>query len=434
MRDKKLQKMSFQQLEIRAILDKVLYVLILLFSTLIILRPLSFVTVGDFRVYLSGVAEVISNEKVYDPSRGNFGKRYFNGPLLAWLLSPFLMVPESLALFLFRTISLISTITLVWLVFRRKLVRREIFLIVIVTLLLFSSRMNMNLAQGASISALSGCAGIYLLLDNSLKSKTPTIFLSAFLLSITFNYKPQLSLIVLFYLCIILRKFKFSLYFIAINGFYELACVVSGRNATYLNWLELLLARSTRIAESGSQDIVGPYALIGALLQFPVQLTYLFPIAMVTILLAVRNHRQNISTAFWLLGIGTFLGPYSPAQDALLLSILFLKEVIARKSTIEGDRYQNSRSLAIFATFTLALQVLATENSFSNSMILGFCLAVIFRELELHLVRWRAFLIMAFISSLIPLYFKYDHIVYDIAGLSTFMMGIFGLWILHKKT
>lgn len=426
--------MSFKQFDIREILDKALYVLILVSSILIIFRPLSFVTVGDFRVYLTGVAEVISNETVYDPSRGNFGKRYFNGPLLAWLLSPFLTIPESLALILFRTISLISTVTLVWLIFRRELVQRKTFLIVIVSLLLFSSRMNINLAQGASISALSGCAGIYLLLNNSLKSKTPTIFLSALLLSITFNYKPQLSLIVLFYLCIILRKFRFLLYFTAINGSYELACLVSGRNATYLNWFELLLARSTRIVESGSQDIVGPYALIGALLQFPVQLTYLFPIAMVTILLAVRNHRENISTALWLLGIGTFLGPYSPAQDALLLSILFLKEVSAKRSTIEGDWHQNPRLLAIFVTLTLALQVLATENSFSNSMILGFCLAVIFRKLALHLVSWRVFLFMAFISSLIPEYFKYDHIVYDIAGLSTFIMGIFGLFILHKKT
>jgi hypothetical protein len=434
MRDRKLHKMSFKQFDIRATLDKALYVLILVSSILIILRPLSFVTVGDFRVYLTGVAEVISNEPVYDPSRGNFGKRYFNGPLLAWLLSPFLAIPESLALLLFRTISLISTVTLGWLIFRRELARRETFLIVIVSLLLFSSRMNINLAQGASISALSGCAGIYLLLNNSLKSKAPTIFLSALFISITFNYKPQLSLIVLFYLCIILRKFRFLLYFIAINGSYELACIVSGRNATYLNWFELLLARSTRIVESGSQDIVGPYSLIGALLQFPVQLTYLFPIAMVTILLAVRNHRENISTALWLLGIGTFLGPYSPAQDALLLSILFLKEVTAKRSTIEGDWCQNPRLLAIFATLTLALQVLATENSFSNSMILGFCLAVIFRKLALHLVSWRAFLLMAFISSLIPAYFNYDHIVYDIAGLSTFIMGIFGLLILHKKT
>lgn len=426
--------MSFKQFDIREILDKTLYVLILVSSILIILRPLSFVTVGDFRVYLAGVAEVISNEPVYDPSRGNFGKRYFNGPLLAWLLSPFLAIPESLALLLFRTISLISTVTLVWLIFRRELVRREKFLIVIVSLLLFSSRMNINLAQGASISALSGCAGIYLLLNNSLKSKTPTIFLSALLLSITFNYKPQLSLIVLFYLCIILRKFRFLLYFIAINGSYELACIVSGQNATYLNWFELLLARSTRIVESGSQDIVGPYSLIGALLQFPVQLTYLFPIAMVAILLAVRNHRDNISTALWLLGIGTFLGPYSPAQDALLLSILFLKEVTAKRRIIEGDWYKNPRLLAIFATLTLALQVLATENSFSNSMILGFCLGIIFRKLALQLVSWRAFLFMAFISSLIPAYFDYDHLVYDIAGLSTFIMGIFGLLILHKKT
>jgi len=426
--------MSFKQFDVREILDKALYVLILVSSILIILRPLSFVTVGDFRVYLTGVDEVISNEPVYDPSRGNFGKRYFNGPLLAWLLSPFLAIPESLALLLFRTISLISTVTLGWLIFRRELVRRETFLIVIVSLLLFSSRMNINLAQGASISALSGCAGIYLLFNNSFKSKTPTIFLSALLLSITFNYKPQLSLIVLFYLCIILRKFRFLLYFIAINGSYELACIVSGRNATYLNWFELLLSRSTRIVESGSQDIVGPYALIGALLQFPVQLTYLFPIAMVTILLAVRNHRENISTALWLLGIGTFLGPYSPAQDALLLSILFLKEVTAKRSTIEGDWYQSPRLLAIFATLTLALQVLATENSFSNSMILGFCLAVIFRKLALYLVSWKEFLFMAFISSLIPAYFNYDHIVYDIAGLSTFIMGIFGLLILHKKT
>lgn len=434
MRDRKLHKMSFKQFDFRATLDKALYVLILVSSILIILRPLSFVTVGDFRVYLTGVAEVISNETVYDPSRGNFGKRYFNGPLLAWLLLPFLTIPEPIALLLFRTISLISTVTLVWLLFRRQLVRRETFLIIIVSLLLFSSRMNINLAQGASISALSGCAGIYLLLNNSLKSKIPTIFLSALLLSITFNYKPQLSLIVLFYLCIILRKFRFLLYFIAINGSYELVCIVSGRNATYLNWFELLLARSNRIVESGSQDIVGPYALIGALLQFPVQLTYLFPIAMVTILLAVRNHRENISTALWLLGIGTFLGPYSPAQDALLLSILFLKEVTARRSTIEGHWCQNPRLLAMFATLTLALQVLATENSFSNSMILGFCLAVIFRKLALHLVSWRAFLFMAFISSLIPAYFNYDHIVYDIVGLSTFIMGIFGLLTLHKRT
>lgn len=86
--------MSFKQFDIRATLDKALYVLILVSSILIILRPLSFVTVGDFRVYLTGVAEVISNEPVYDPSRGNFGKRYFNGPLLAWLLSPFLAIPE----------------------------------------------------------------------------------------------------------------------------------------------------------------------------------------------------------------------------------------------------------------------------------------------------------------------------------------------------
>lgn len=403
-------------------IERALYWLVLSITSLIALRPLVFLDVGDFKVYLYGSEQVFENKDLYNPGLGNFGKRYFNGPLLAWLHVPFTYIPESIALFSYRFIGIVCTCLVMLIVAGERVDRKKTALIIGLGLLMFASRMNVNLAQGAAVAALAGVVSIKILFKPVSSFNRTNYLISAFLFSIAFNYKPQLMLLSLIYIVLVAKKYRFLLFLATLNILYELIFSLVGHNATYLKWLQLLLARHNLIDDSGSQDVVGPFAFVVSELNLPVESVYFFLLLIVVSFFWNHGFRSNELNALWLLGLGTFIGPYSPAQDSLIFAALFLNWLI-RRSEMRSSLSVIKGLNVVFISAILAAQALSTEVSFRNSLIIALCMALIMRELKLKTVNWIWFFAFTVFFSLIPQFIRTDHVTYDTVGFSTLLLA-----------
>lgn len=400
-----------------------MYFAVLVITISIVIRPLFFIDVGDFKIYLDGSEQALKNIDLYAPERENFGKRYFNGPILAWVNSPFLLLPEPYALFSYRLIGLICTLLLVILIAESENKKNRTFLLIGIVLLSFASRMNLNLAQGAAIAALSGLVSLRLIFRMTKPVSNTKIALSAFLFSITFNYKPQLTVLALCYVILVAKQYRFLFYFLSMNLLYECIFTLIDHRTTYMNWFQLLLERHSRMDESGSQDVVGPYAMILSPFQVPIDTVYFLFIFLIALFMRTHKFRSMESNALWLLGMGTFLGPYSPAQDSLLFTILFISWI----STITKEYVRNVRMkplLILLMSAVMSAQTLSTEISLRNSIIIALCMSIIVNQLKLVAVNSKLFLFSAILISWVPERFRTDHISYDVAGFSTLLMAL----------
>jgi hypothetical protein len=192
---------------------------------------------------------------------------------------------------------------------------------------------------------------------------------------------------------------------------------------SYLGWLKLLLARNDKISDSGSSDVVGPYSAIWSPFDLPVTFTFIIPAALF-IYFAKKLRTQNVREDLILLAaLGTLVGPYSPAQDAILLTVVF----ISKLSDIMMNKTLQIHNKIFFVNapmIILSCLTLSTRISFLNSLIILIVNLIIFKLAHIGVFQLLIFgtISLCFIS--ISNVVNVDHFVYDIAGFGTLCMAI----------
>ena len=383
----------------------------------IILRPLSFSGVGDFLIYLKGSRELVSGIDLYEIDRAPFGSRYFNGPLLAILLFPFTYLDSGVALFLFRLMNIIA----ISLAFRKYVgsKMREFPEAYLLLFLLFPVRMNTNLAQGSGIALLLYLWTCSLLFNRNSKKRTSTNqILASFAFVLASNYKPQLGLLLFIFAILMKKKFFFIGVFTQILSL-EIFVRLFDWKFSYFNWLNLLIERSTRIQNGGSEALFGPLALMGHLFSF--NPTYFVAIILLVLMCffvwASKRcriiNRREIDMKFGQLSL--VLAPltvsYSPLQDSIAV-VLFLFLTVNRKL---------QRKINVIEVIALVLLLLPTDKS-----LLNFLLLVIVGVSLIH-PRRVDFLILLPVLFLVIVFsekYWYSHMIYDLAGLGVLMLAI----------
>lgn len=381
---------------------------IALIVVLISARPL-LNSAGDFLVYFKGTEQLLNQQEIYRVDFAPFGKRFFNGPLWGYFLSPLTIFSPEVALILFRTFSFLISITLVWKLSPGS--RKQKFWISSLFLLWFPSRMNMNLAQGAAIA---GALALYVALRLSRRNLTKTsMLLGALALTLSVNFKPTLLVYFLSYL-VLSKQLKFVFYFVVLNLIILFTQVYFTPNATYLNWANLMIERNGRILGGDFSNLVGPWALIARATKMDPHLVGYFSlfVSLFILFLLFRNRDKgfDFQDSLLLLSVSVLVGPYSPAQDSLLLSILLV---------ILIPHFKKSLWSKFCFTFVSCLWSLSTEKSMIKSLVLlvviSYIIFKIFESLLLLLIHLGISLLLLVINQTIT----YDHITYDLAGLGT---------------
>ncbi len=391
-------------------------------AAVVSIRPLTY-SVGDFLVYLKGATQILEGQDVYGIDFAAFGTRFFNGPVWGYLLTPFTMIPQEAALFTFRLISLAASILLFYFLVPRN--RKYLIVSLSLVLLWFPSRMNINLAQGASIAAALGAYVAFRSANHQIKFGK--LIAAALALTISINFKPTLLAYFMAYL-LVKRKFQLVGLFVAINFALTVIQYLSNSTATYLNWFTLMLERNRRILEGDFSNIVGPWALIARIANADPKLigyfSLLFSLFLMVFFLKTRKEVMNFHESLAILSIAVLIGPYSPPQDSFLLSLVL---VIVLPQIIEK---QLSRYLFVVISSCWSL---STEKSFLKStlLILAITALVYFVFKSVHLAIFHCILSMSLLLA--NLWIEYDHITYDISGLGS-LLGciVLMLFLLNK--
>ena len=383
----------------------------------IILRPISFSGAGDFLIYLKGSRELVSGIDLYEIDRAPFGSRYFNGPILAMLLFPFTYLDSGVALFLFRLMNIIA----ISLAFKKYVgfkirERPEAYLLLF---LLFPVRMNTNLARGSGIALLLYLWTCSLLFNGNSKKRTSTNqILASFAFVLASNYKPQLGLLLFIFAILMKKKLFFIGVFTQIMSL-EMFVRLFDWKFSYFNWLNLLIERSKRIQNGGSEALFGPLAFLGHL--FSCNPTYLVAIILFVLmcffLWASKRckiiNKREIDMEFG--QISLVLAPltvsYSPLQDSIAVVLFFLL-AINRKL---------QKKLNAIEVFALVLLLLPTDKSLLNFLLLVIIGVSLIqpRRVDFKILLPVLFLIILFTEKL-----WYGHAIYDLAGLGVLMLSI----------
>jgi hypothetical protein len=379
-----------------------------LIVALISAKPL-LISAGDFLVYFKGTEQLLNQQEIYRVDFAPFGKRFFNGPVWGYFLSPFTLFSSEAALILFRTISLLISLTLVWKLSPGS--REQKFWISSLFLLWFPSRMNMNLAQGAAIA---GALALYVAFKLHGRNLTKTsMLLGSLALTLSVNFKPTLLVYFLSYL-VLSKQLRFVIYFIVINLIILFTQVFFTPNATYLNWANLMIERNGRILEGDFSNLVGPWALIARATKMDPHIVGYFSLLVSGLILFLlfrnRNEGFDFQVSLLTLSVAVLVGPYSPAQDSLLLSILLVISITDFKQSLWSK---------VCFTFVSCLWTLSTEKSIIKSLVLlvviSYIIFKLFESLLLLLIHLFISLLLLAINQAIT----YDHITYDLAGLGT---------------
>jgi hypothetical protein len=386
-------------------------------SIVVILRPLTFTEVGDFLIYLKGSRELVSGIDLYNIDRAPFGSRYFNGPILAFLLLPFTCLDSGLALFLFRVLNIAAILVVFQKYSGLRLVKSpEIYLLL---LLLFPIRMNTNLAQGSGIALLLYVWTLHLLFNRKLKwsaSKNQALASIAFVLAS--NYKPQLGFL-MFLFAILMRKNLFILLVLAQILSFEIIAQIFDWQFSYLDWFKLLIERTERIQTGSSESIFGPFSLLGRMLTFnPTVLMAIMVILLVSFFAFVAMkcrlaNRQEFDIQFsqLTLALAPLTVSYSPLQDSIAVVVLFL---VASKTKI-------SKKLTSVETMILLILLLPTDLS-----ILNFLSLVTVGIVLVHPRRIDFRVLLPLLSLIIFLLEKnwYSHMIYDLVGFAVLILTL----------
>ena len=400
-------ELKFSKLLIR------LDIFIFFFVILVTLRPITY-SVGDFLVYLKGSKQILANQEIYGIDFAGFGTRFFNGPLWAYVISILTIVPSSIALIIFRTLGLFASLKMIRMQFSE--FTRQRFILIALFLLWFPQRMNMNLAQGAAL------AGMMLLIVSHKVSvgnlKTLEWFTCALLISVALNYKPALVSFFLIYL-LITRNYKLLFYISIFNGLFQVFLIKWNPNASYLNWFQLMLERNRRIVESDNSNLVGPWALLSRLFDLKPSFMNAFSILIflnIVTLLAIRKKRDfNFNDSLVMTSLGVLIGPYSPAQDSLLLSLALIVYF-----NNENNIYNRYLLILISSFWSLS-----TEISYVKSVLLIIAISYLIFRLFNSFLLLTIHLLLSSILLMVSLANQYDHIIYDIAGFGSLMAALY---------
>ena len=396
--------------------------LIALFVLLISTRPL-LNSAGDFLIYLKGANQILNGENMYAIEFAPFGTRFFNGPFWAYMLSPLTFVTPEFALFIFRFISLVVSVSLC--LYLAPGSREQKFLVSSLFMLWFPFRMNMNLAQGASIAA---ALSVFVAAQVGKRTWSFIPLVAATLaLTISANFKPTLLVYFLMYL-LIKKEIKIIISFVLFNLFFTLFQFWISPKATYFEWFFLMLERSGRISDGDFSNIVGPWALVARIFHIDpifigfISLTVTFII--LTVLIRARRVPFSFRESVVLLSVAVLIGPYSPAQDSFLLSLILVISIPQVRELIWTRAY-----FVVVSSFW----TLSTEESTLKSLLLISAISVIILRL---FKSTPLFLLHVSVSCLILVvnhFLDYDHATYDIAGFGTLLSCVYLLSIQIKN-
>ena len=399
-----------------------LQVLSFLFTVIVCLRPLFF-SAGDFLVYLKGSREFFDLVPIYKVEYAPFGSRFFNGPIWAIFLSPFNLFSTEVALFIFRILILITSIFL----FQITIPVRESKKIVLLSLfcLWFPFRMNLNLAQGASIAALFFVLAAQILMRSKLK--LTSLILSAIFITIAVNYKPSLGIFYLIYLLLI-KKIRFLVTFVSLNVFLSILIYYYNPNASYINWLLLMLERNNRIQIGDYSNIIGPLALLSRIFTLSPKLVITFSLLCCLVIFLFSKLKIKSSSHFdnlvSFLGLGIVVGLYSPAQDSLVLSLLLLFYL---------DKIELTKVRKIIFVVISASWSLSTEQSILKSLLIGavvsYLIKVLFKSNFLSGIHFVLSLGISILSNFVD----YDHITYDLVGVGSLFSTVFVVFLMSRN-
>ena len=394
---------------------------VILFVILITLRPLTY-SAGDFLVYIKGSKQILTGAPVYEINFAPFGTRFFNGPVWGYFLSPFTLLPDSLSLVLFRLATLFASYYLV-----KKAIngfRRNELMYMALFFLWFPFRMNMNLAQGA---ALSGAAILYSATE--LKNKEIKFFkllLCATLITFALNYKPLLATFFIMYL-VITKKYKILISFSLLNTLIQLALIKWNNNASYFKWFQLMLERNKRINNGGNSNLVGTWALVAKKFSLtPMIISYASILLCILIFCSfvyLKKFKFNFEISTLFASIGVLLGPYSPAQDSLLLSLILIRSIRKKRDDLLSRFYMAS----ISSFWSLSTEISPTKSIFLI-IATSYVIYVLFQSKSLatyHAVLGATLLIITLIS-------RDEHINYDLAGIGSLLSCILLLVTLFR--
>ena len=387
---------------------------IVLFALLISTRPL-FNSAGDFLIYLKGSIQILNGQSVYAIDFAPFGTRFFNGPVWAYMLSPLTLVSPELALFVFRFISLAVALSLCWCLAPGS--REQKFLITSLFMLWFPFRMNMNLAQGASIAA-----ALSIFVAAQVGKRTWNFIplaVSTLALTISANFKPTLLVYFLIYL-FIKKQMKIIISFVSFNLLFSLFQFWLNPKASYVEWFLLMLERSGRISEGDFSNIVGPWAFVARIFHIDPMLIGLISFAVtfiiLTILFRARRDPFDFRESAVLLSVSVLIGPYSPAQDSFLLSLVLVISIPQVREMI----WTRAFFVVVSSFWTLSTE----ESTVKSLLLLGVISVIIlklFNSVRLFLLHFAFSCLILILSH----FLEYDHATYDIAGLGSLLSCIY---------
>ena len=397
-------------------ISKLYYIFLLPLILLVFLRPLTF-SVGDFLVYYKGSTQIIHGFDLYRISLENFGTRFFNGPIWGYFISPLTILEPKAALIIFRIVSAVLCIFYFPKVLNDS--NKDKILYLGIFLLMFPTRMNMNLAQGAAIS---GSLFLFVILNLKYKKdKLNQILIQSIFMTVAFNYKPLLGSILIIYL-LFKRQIRLILLFMTINIAYLIINLYFNKTASYISWFKLMKERNSRIIQVGYENIVGPWAFIARIFRINPMFILLVQLILILFFIAylylTRKRKFDVDESVIFLSAGTMVGLYSPAQDSLVLcSYLIFKYYVLLK-----NKKSFVREKIIFGII-LGFWSASTEISIIKSVVIITLECILLLLLKTEIVILFSISLSWLLSQFIIINIKYDHINYDLAGIST-LLGI----------
>ena len=235
------------------------------------------------------------------------------------------------------------------------------------------------------------------------------------LLTLALNYKPLLTAFFIFYL-IITKRFQIIATLTLLNGAIQLAIMRWNNNASYWSWFQLMLERNERINEGGNSNLVGTWAIISKMFGLTPKFMFWVSILMAVIIFYSVIFRKKAEFKFEdslvFATIGVLLGPYSPAQDSILLSLILLRLIRNTKIGLFVKVYV----VTISAFWSLSTEISPEKSSF---LIIAstYVIYALFQSKKLAFFH----LVLASFMLLITLISNDDHINYDLAGLGSLL-------------
>ena len=412
----------------KQLLNRTLEFIVLGFSIFVLTRPLFFSS-GDFKVYQIGSTEIWNGNplysccEIYDPSWLNFGQRYSNGPLWGVFIIIF-KIFGNYSLFIFRITNIICLIILIK-KFATEFQISFLHLFMMVALL-FPARMTITLAQGSGIAFLLLFIAIKKIQNFEGKPFFSNYFTPAILMLLSFSFKPQICVLIIFYL-MVKKKILNLCIFLLLVAIQEMFLLLYRSSATQLNWFNYIYNRAKYIENNPSMEVVGPYKFfvntIGMNLEI---INFTVALSLVTcILIASKKLVKNLNTLidpiYFAYCMGFFLGPYSPAQDYLGLSILISSIFLKLQS-------DGTESLKFIPLIFFSLLTLSTDGTIFKSAFVSFIFALLLKRIGLSILQ---LLVFIFCSSC-SIYFIANYgqsSSYYLAGIATW----FGFFYLFNK-